>query len=523
MNIKKIWRTHKDKLLTAFIYLCCFMTVFFAVETKKDYNLDEIFTYGLSNHQYVDTTEMRVIEGQKYEPAGNAWYDYMVVQPQGRFDYANVWKNQTEDVHPILYYVLVHTISSFFPLRFGRWFAGIVNAVFFALTLYVARKIVYSFFQDKRSVFVFSLHFILCGGMIVAVRFFRMYIMAMFFVTWITWLFICLYKSLHNGTASRGLYVKIGFAAMLGGLTHYYFLVYLVLLCVVYGLLILSEKRLGDFGRLVGCMAAAAVGTIAVFPAMLRHFFVSDRGKQSIQGFMDNTVSNYAEDLSDYMGFLNEYLFGGIIWLLILILLVVVAVKKIHFRISRPLLGEILLLVIPAAFYFLMISRIAVYNTDRYIYPIYGVALIAGTGIVYYLSHAVMKRKMADAFVIVITLCMVIGSWFCTKLIYNEPGEDAIPYEELDALYLYKDSDLWRVQAGFGNFSRCKSIRFFSDDGFDYIYQNDTMEEEELLVIIQDEIEDAQPYLSGIVAVCPNLEHYEEIGHSGYATMYYLN
>lgn len=118
MSIKSFCIINKNKILTIFVYLLCFLIAVWAVETKDYYDVDEVFTYGLSNHQYVDTTEMRPIEGQMYEPAGNAWYDYMVVHPDGRFDYANVWKNQREDVHPIFYYVLVHTISSFFPNQF---------------------------------------------------------------------------------------------------------------------------------------------------------------------------------------------------------------------------------------------------------------------------------------------------------------------------------------------------------------------------------------------------------------------
>lgn len=142
MGIKGFGIKNQDNILTALVYLLCIVTAVWVVETKDDYETDEIFTYGLSNHQYADTTEMRVVEGQKYEPAGTAWYDYMVVQPGEGFDYANVWKKQAEDVHPVLYYAIVHTISSFFPGQFSRWFAGIVNLIFFVMTLYVVRKIV---------------------------------------------------------------------------------------------------------------------------------------------------------------------------------------------------------------------------------------------------------------------------------------------------------------------------------------------------------------------------------------------
>lgn len=522
MNIKSLYSAKKGRIPTVLVYLLCFITVIWAVETKDNYNIDEIFTYGLSNHQYVDTTEMRIVEGQKYEPAGTAWYDYMVVQPGEGFDYANVWKNQAEDVHPILYYTLVHTMSSFFPGQFSRWFAGIVNAVFFTLTLYMVRKIVYRLTQDKKLVFVASVYFSLCGGVIVALWMFRMYIMAMFFVTLLAWLFMELYRSLPEGEPDKKLYLKLGVASVLGALTHYYVIVYLVLACVVYSLLILSKKRFGDFARLVGCMAASAAGAILIFPAMLRHFFVSDRGKQSVEGFWENSILKYAEDLSDYGEFLNDYVFGGIMLPVLLLLLVLLLIKKPGHVLQSPIHGEMLILILPAALYFLLIARIAVYNTDRYIHPIYGVAVAAGICALYFASHAVMQRRTADFFIALVVVCIVVRSWFCVDLINLEDEGKTIDYADCDALYLYKDDELWRIQAGFWNFKDCKSMTFISDDGFDYIYQSDLLESDELLVIIQDEIEDADFYLASITGVCPDLDDYTEADHDGYATVYYL-
>lgn len=521
LDIKK-----KDKLLAVFAYLICLVVAIWIVETKDNYHIDEIFTYGLSNHQYVDTTEMRVVEGKRYEPAGNAWYDYMVVQPDGRFDYANVWKNQREDVHPIFYYVLVHTISSFFPEQFSRWFAGSVNVIFLLLTLYAVRKLIDSFTQDKKIIFAVSVYFSLCGGIILATEMFRMYIVAMFFVTLLTELFIRLYKSCYGRESDRMLYAKIIMASVLGALTHYYVIVYLVLLCIVYSILILIEKKLGDFAKLVGCMVTSAVGAVIIFPAMLGHFFVSDRGKQSMEGLVESSLQNYIVDLQDYAAFLNEYLFGGMALLVLLILFVLLVVRRPQIELQRQNAGKMLILIVPSILYFLLISRVAVYNTDRYIHPIYGVTVTAGIYMIYFVVHAVMRKGLADLFIMLSLFIMMVGSWFGSGVLrFETVGENdtKINYEDYDAIYIYMDEEQWRVQAGFWKFKDCKSILFLSDDGFDFIYDSGILEEEEILVIIQDEIEDADFYLASVVGVCSNLEKYVEADHEGYATVYYLD
>lgn len=525
MNTKNLNIMNKDRILTVLVYLLCIMTAVWIVEIKDDYNVDEVFTYGLSNHQYVDSAEMRTVEGKRYVPAGTAWYDYMVVQPEGRFDYPNVWKNQREDVHPIFYYTLVHTISSFFPGKFSRWFAGIVNVVFLVLTLYIVRKTVYHFTRNQNAVFAAGMLFSLCGGIMVAVKMFRMYIVAMYFVTLLTWLFLRLYRELHKKGVDRRLYGMIAAASVFGALTHYYVILYLVLLCVVYGLLILCEKKFADFGKLVGCMAVSAAGAVLIFPAMLRHFFVSDRGKQSIEGFSDGTVQEYVESLKVYAGYINGYLFGKIILLILFALFVLFVVKKTGWKGHKPNYKEILILILPAVLYYLFIAKIAVYHSDRYIQPIYGVVVAFGVCAVYFFAHAVMKRKAADFFVPLAVLCMIVGSWGCAEPVKfgDQDGEEQeIRYEDFDVIYLYHDEELWKIQAGFWKLKDCRSITFISDDGFDYLYQNHILEEDKLLVMIQDRIEDMDFYLASIVGVGPNLERYEEIDHSDYTTVFYL-
>ena len=55
---------------------------------------------------------------------------YVTVAENERFDYATVYYNQTQDVHPPLYYFFLHTVCSLFPRSFTKWTGIGLNFVF---------------------------------------------------------------------------------------------------------------------------------------------------------------------------------------------------------------------------------------------------------------------------------------------------------------------------------------------------------------------------------------------------------
>lgn len=83
------------------MFLACVIMLFSEayLMIHKDYSVDEIYSYGLANHQFIDTIEMQPQDGVIYEKGIEPYAEYMTVQKNGEFDFGNVWKNQLEDVH----------------------------------------------------------------------------------------------------------------------------------------------------------------------------------------------------------------------------------------------------------------------------------------------------------------------------------------------------------------------------------------------------------------------------------------
>ncbi len=56
-----------------------------------------------------------VLQGRNTWMSGTDLYDMITASKEKRFDYAQVYINQMMDVHPCIYYFVVHTVFSLFP------------------------------------------------------------------------------------------------------------------------------------------------------------------------------------------------------------------------------------------------------------------------------------------------------------------------------------------------------------------------------------------------------------------------
>ena len=66
--------------------------------------------------------------------------DYLEAK-DNRFNYASVYYNQIQDVHPPLFYFLVHTVSSIFNNTFSKYIIFFINLPFFIGTCILIWKI----------------------------------------------------------------------------------------------------------------------------------------------------------------------------------------------------------------------------------------------------------------------------------------------------------------------------------------------------------------------------------------------
>ena len=211
---------------------------------------------------------------------GSDFLHYLTVQKGEQFRYDSVWYNQSIDMHPPLYFTLLHTISSFFPDTFSKWFGYVINIAAMA----VGQVFLYKLGKTASKSKVFGL--LLCVmwgfscGFINLNVFVRMYSLVTMFGILYLYYHCRLYYG--EGTVKSNL-IKIGIFAFLGALTHHYFLVAAFGIAACYCFYYLFKKQF----RMMFAYALTMLGSIglsiAVFPATIHHLF-----------FMENTESRLA-------------------------------------------------------------------------------------------------------------------------------------------------------------------------------------------------------------------------------------
>lgn len=176
----------REKIVLAVVIavICLIMLLF--INQKKGYYCDEIFSYGSSNSEYdnlfwsyneydginklvkeeiFSTKSIKeTIEKLKYyfldhtdekdkyqenvlsQTKKITWQtredaENYIKAKNNRFNYKSVYYNQVQDVHPPLFYIIVHTVSSIFSNSFSKYIIFFINLPFFIGTCILIWKI----------------------------------------------------------------------------------------------------------------------------------------------------------------------------------------------------------------------------------------------------------------------------------------------------------------------------------------------------------------------------------------------
>lgn len=372
--MSSFFRTHRFRLLiAAVILLQCLFSVY-QFQLRQGFFLDEIYTYGLSNSDHLPFLTGYDPTVWKTWTPGTDLLRYVTVQPGHTFQYGSVWYNQAQDVHPPLYYALVHTVSSFFPGQFSFWYAELINLLAYAVTLIFLFLLAQRFLQNRWAALAVLVFYGFGLAGIENAVYLRMYmVMAM-------WSVLSLYLHHRLLTAPQirpGLLAALFCVTYLGALTQYYFILLSFFLAALTCLVLWRRRGFSATLPYALCMLLAIGAMLATFPAVLTQLFGGGHmGSSTLQnaGHLLNLKRPalfvyYALKL--YFGNHTLLTIAGAGLLVLLTLAALICRFRAGWRPHGPnndtawanmVLGVAVILA------FLAVSLLAVYVTTRYIY-----------------------------------------------------------------------------------------------------------------------------------------------------------
>ncbi|MCR4787885.1 MAG: glycosyltransferase family 39 protein [Lachnospiraceae bacterium] len=540
-------KNRKMILLAAIIIIELAVLIFFG-SLKKGMHFDECFSYFNTNNSFG-----REAFDRTWVTSENIKKDFYVLPGEG-FNYGFVVKLQSYDVHPPVYYLLLHTVCSFTQNIFSMWqgiglniFISVIATVFL---FFIADR----FLKNDLLSAIAVLIIILNPGFISNVMFIRMYALMTLWMIIQVWLHIKMCDREFNEIPA-GYFVLSALITYLGFLTHYFYLVFLFFLEAAFLIphLKMIGKELKTVIRYCALVALAGILGVVSFPACLGHVNSGYRGVE-VKGYMFD-LSDIGMRIRFFGGLIGRFVLNGvgyIVLLFICLLLVTVYYKRSREKNGRSNVANveavrecavgkdigilIRCILIPVIGYFIISAKGSLIGDEammRYQLPIYPFIPII-VSIVINLCFTYLFKENTKA---VFTVCTVLFSLLVVSDIVSDmrgnvyylyPEQEemlriAKEQSSKDCVYIYNSEDnkyfLWNDAMQLWQYDSVYFIDFENRDILDEPVINAS---KDLVVYVSKlgEEDDLSVYSDFIKRSDKNVTSFKKLYETAYATAY---
>lgn len=377
--------------------------------------------------------------------SGRDYRDYLAVSESNTFNYASVYYNQRGDVHPPLYYILLHTVCSVFQGRFSKWFGLGINFAVLTGTLLLLYHMVKRHFGGSRVALAVTAAYGLSNGFMTSAMYLRMYAL----LTLMTVLYCYVHLEIASGDFEmKGKRRLLLVVATLGGfLTHYYFVLYAIGMAAVFVVWMGIRRRWKPLLQYLLTLSFTAAGGLCIWPFALKHVFLGYRGQASLSIVISGKIILSKTKL------LIEHIIWqmtGDQWWLLFLSFMLLAIIFIRTRGKNIPVAKGLLLVLPVAWYILLVSQIVPMLVERYVMctlPFFSLFIVAG--ITFSVDKLVKKSWKQWVPVFTGALLILFGNCYINPPDYLYPGgqETVVVPDNTDCVYVLPN-DSWNESAG---------------------------------------------------------------------------
>lgn len=239
---------------------------------KTGFHVDELLSYGPAN----STSGPFLFEGistdftaEEMRKANNRWFlgkllqNYLTVQEGERFHYANIIHNLAGDVHPPLFYMLLHTVSSFHPNTFSKWQGAAVNIPLWILLLVVMYKLSGKFFENKYLALIPVVFYAFSEVGLNTVLYIRGYMLQTLLATCLIYEIMTFYT---NEKINKKNIFMIFLFSFLGIFTHYNSLIFSGIIWMVMSVVLLLRRNKTKWYMLSLAFLFSVLAAVILFP-----------------------------------------------------------------------------------------------------------------------------------------------------------------------------------------------------------------------------------------------------------------
>ena len=540
-----LWKENKRWmfLMTIIMMLQLVVASYFCVQ-KQGFHYDEYYSYYSSNvthglaptdREWKDVSEIRsefrVLEGEQF-----------------RYDMVKIM--QSYDVHPPLYYMILHTICSLFPGVFSKWLGLGINLLFFVICYWLLACIADHIFQkNKYMTAVVCLLFGFQVGVLSGITFIRMYMMlTMWCLGIVVW---------HIPTWKQGIRLSVKNSIVLFGLvmagflTHYYYAVFLFFLAAYTCLYNWWGRKDLKGSILYGCVVfLGMLAAIIYYPSCLSHIFRGYRGTEAVGAFLD--IKNTVFRVNFFTELMNQSVFGGALWFFLLvavILLFTIIARKKGIKLGKEFWQKhqgIIQISFTTIGYFLVVAKTALLNAEeanRYELPIYGFCMLLMVAVIYYfvtyllqetmVGREEVKKKICKAASILggslVMLALVFQIFALIRgkvqFLYQDDAGNvqwAANHKDSVVVYMYNPNNVWMIWDEAEELMQYENIYFVSLAS-DAPLEDMILAKAKEIYIYVSRMEQAETIMQDLIKKNPDLDTKEKIRELLYCDLYYIH
>lgn len=305
----------QEKIIVILLFILIIFTqilmVTYATSKREYYHIDEYYSHGLMGYKRAFIYENEDFLDNWHDK--EYYKDYLVINENEKYDFSSVYNNQIEDVHPPLYYLLLRIMCNFNINEFSIWPGTILNIIIFIIAsiflFLIAKEIFKNSYYALLVCFVsgFSL------AIIETVIYVRMYELLVLNILMLVYWHI---RKRNTKELNYKDIIPLYFIVILGFLTHYYYLIIVAILFIMYMIRYIKQKEYKSMIIYISTFMASAITGILIFPYSITHIFFSYRGQEVTSNLFN--FSTIILRIKENFSLINTEIFNGYGYIVIL-------------------------------------------------------------------------------------------------------------------------------------------------------------------------------------------------------------